>query len=45
MDWNRGINVEAETHFPATDFKHDHLEQVLEAAGSSDHNRFLAFPR
>jgi len=45
MDWDIGIDLEAQAHTAVRDLEYGHLEHGLKAAGASDHNRFQALSR
>jgi hypothetical protein len=45
MDCYVGIGLEAEFNAPASNLQDNDFEQAIEAGSTSDHNRFMAFPR
>jgi hypothetical protein len=45
MDWNIGIDLEAQFHVRAVNTKHRDFEQAMKTIGPADHNRFPTFPR
>jgi hypothetical protein len=44
MDWNVGIDLEAQLHVRAFNPEHRDFDQAMKAIGPSDYDRFLAFP-
>jgi len=45
MDGNGRIDLEAESHAAAPEFKYRDFEQALEAGSPTDHNGFQSFSR
>jgi hypothetical protein len=44
MDWNIGIDLEAQFHGSALNPEHRDLHEAMEVSGPADDHRFPAFP-